>query len=488
VLRLWLISAVAAAACVEKTPEGKKIDPAYVQENLLSEAPALQNEVNADLGGKVLYLGNDVDTASLAPGGEVRVVHYWKVLDPPGSDWRVFSHVTGDGGEWMNVDYTDMRQGHPPSKWSAGEIIRDEQRFALKGSWKSKHASLTVGLYRKGVSGIDGRMPIVDGPKDQEERVPAFRFTVDVKNAPAAAASKDYTIRRASGPIVIDGVADEDAWKTAPRSPNFSDAESGPAVGYATRARLLWDDDHLYAFIEVEDADIFSPFSGRDDTLWKADVVELFIDADRNRRGYVELQVNPNNAIFDAWFPRTRAQKHHFEWNSSMKTAVTLHGTNDDRSDKDKGWDVEIAIPIADVKGMDEAMAINAPPQVGDKWRLNVVRVEAPKGKNSVSASSWNPITIQDFHALGRMLIVVFGDETGSAAPKAGDPGDGDATDPASASADGGAAGASEDAAPSKASETAPKPTPKSAPALSPTSPTKTPAKSPKPTPAPETP
>ena len=59
-------------------------------------------------------------------------------------------------------------------------------------------------------------------------------------------------------------------------------------------------------------------------------------------------------------------------------------------------------------------MAIALPPQVGDRWRLNVVRVDLKTGDKNPSASSWNRITYGDFHALDRMLTVVFADASGS--------------------------------------------------------------------------
>jgi hypothetical protein len=211
-------------------------------------------------------------------------------------------------------------------------------------------------------------------------------------------------------------VAGEEDWKAAPPSPAFTVAEAGPELPGSAVARLLWDDIHLYAFIEVQDSDVHSQYRVQDDPLWKEDVVELFIDADRNRSGYVELQVNPRNAHFDAWFPVNRSKPHHFEWTSGMKSAVVVRGTIDDRGDNDQGWSAEIAIPLADVKGMDAAMKVSIPPQVGDRWRLNVIRVDKAKGAGGVAASSWSPITIRDFHALGRMLTVVFADPDGKLA------------------------------------------------------------------------
>lgn len=399
--------------CVDKGPPTKKIDKAYIQANLLTAVPTdLDNEVAVDFDGKVQYLGNQVGTKVLTPGGAGSIVHYWKVVEPPGADWKIFAHLNGSASELMNLDATDMRTGYPSSKWKAGDIIRDEQKFTLGKSWVAKTATLSVGLYRKGGQGVQARMPIKSGPQGKDRRAQVFQFSVPSGGA-TPPRDATYLIRKAKGPITLDGKADEESWKNAPMSPNFTDTEGGSAVGASTQARLLWDDEFLYAFVQVADPDVYSEFTKRDDTLWKQDVVELFIDADRNRRGYIELQVNPNNAHFDAWFPKTRGQTHHFEWNSSMKSSVLVHGSNDNRGDTDQGWDVEIAIPLADVKGMDTAMKIKLPPQLGDTWRLNIVRGEKPKNKG-LAASSWNPITINDFHALGRMLNVVFADSEGA--------------------------------------------------------------------------
>lgn len=418
-------------ACVDKGPDPvqRQIDPAYIQKNLLAEPPArMTNPVNADLGGKVMYLGNDVEATTVSPGSKVKVVHYWKVTEPPGATWRVFTHLTGSNRtDWMNLDATDMRIGHGPAKWKAGDIIRDEQEFSLPDQWTSPYAQLVVGLHPKGGQTVKDRMPIVSGPADQESRVPVVRFRVERKPSKPTPA---YVIRKASGAIAVDGRADEEAWNNATKSPDFATGEGSPAMAGKTSGRLLWDDTHLYVFVQSEDADVYSPYHNQDDPLWKEDVVELFIDADRNGRGYVELQVNPNNAHFDAWFATTRAGGSQVEWNAGMSSAVIVHGTADHRSDKDTGWDAEIAIPWAAVKGNDPSMRVTLPPRIGDKWRLNVVRIDKP-ASDTLAVASWNPITYQDFHALGRMLDVDFGDAQGVATPATTPPGpEAEATSP----------------------------------------------------------
>jgi len=89
------------------------------------------------------------------------------------------------------------------------------------------------------------------------------------------------------------------------------------------------------------------------------------------------------------------------------------------------GWDAELAIPYAAVKGRDDAMNVHIPPVVGDRWRINIVRTDVKtEGAAAFSggASSWNRITCQDFHALDRMLTAVFADKTGSIVPKPPEP------------------------------------------------------------------
>ena len=310
-----------------------------------------------------------------------------------------------------------MELGHDPDSWRAGEIIADVQDFTLRPDWRSQTATLEVGLIRIGEHGTGDRMA-ASGPSTHDRAVVARTLQVDLSRAPPPPGT--IYIPRASGPITVDGMSNEPAWATAVASPELATAESSPEpVGKAT-AKMTWDDDNLYVFVTVTDSDIVSEYKNHDDPLWKADDIEIFIDADSNRRGYVELQVNPNNATFDSWFATVKTNGPNAggdpSWDSGMVTAVKLHGTTAP-NDTDTGWEAEIAIPWAAVKGRDDKMNVRLPPQVGDKWRLNLVRVDSSTGSKTQAASSWNRITYGDFHALDRMLTAVFADKTGAIVP-----------------------------------------------------------------------
>jgi len=415
---------LAIAGCVDRGsgPQGKRIEPSYIRANLLTAVPADITPMRVELG-KVTYLGNQVEyldgrdaKTPLAPGGAIRVSHYWQVGFPPGGKWRVFTLVRGAPGsaDFMNLSPSDMEIGHPTRKWKAGQIIRDVQDIVLRPDWRSPTATIYTGLVWDDGHQIGDRMLAV-GDHVVDRAIVARTIEVDLAKAPPPLGT--VHVPRAPGPITIDGLANDPGWVGAATSPELVSADGSPEpVGKAT-ARMTWDDEHLYVFVQIADKDVFSPYKQHDEPLWKGDCVELFIDADGNRRGYVELQVNPNNATFDSYFATTRAQPGDEKWDAHMVTAVKVRGTPDKAGDADQGWDVEIAIPLAAVKGKNEAMAVRLPPQVGDKWRLNVVRVDYRSGGGGPGVASWNRITYSDFHALDRMLNVVFADSSGSIVP-----------------------------------------------------------------------
>src|SRR5207237_6586273 len=145
-----------------------------------------------------------------------------------------------------------------------------------------------------------------------------------------------------------------------------------------TTARVVYDDKNLWVAFEVEDKDVWSTLDKRDDKLWTQEAVELFIDADGDGKTYVELQTNPRGAIFDSYLPAYRQNQN--DWDSGMKVAVKVDGTLDNRNDVDKGWTVEMAIPIDAVKGREKAMK-NVPPKPGTEWRVNFFRMDTPQGR-----------------------------------------------------------------------------------------------------------
>jgi hypothetical protein len=405
--------------CVEQGEDKlTKEDEEFVAKNILSAPPTPQFPVNADLDGKVIYLGMDVSPNPVEAGKDVRVTHYWKVVQAPGEGWKMFTHISGTNKQgYANVDHTPVSGKYPAAKWKAGQIIRDQHSFRPPASWNYDHLEIYTGLYKG-----QERMPIKSGAAKDDNRVLCGSVPMNVKAPPPV---KRYVVTKVAKPIKIDGKLDEPAWKAAPSTGPFVDPATGNPSPVATEAKLLWDNRNLYIAFENVDTDVLAKLTKRDSELWgqgAGDDIELMIDADGNGKTYVELQVAPNGTIFDTYLPEVRkyedtldAKRKKYDWNSKLKAVAKVDGTINKSEDQDKSWTVELALPLADANGLDKP-GVKVPPAMGDVWRLNMFRFDENKDKPKV-ASSWSPPLVGDFHKLDRFGQIVFGDEKGEVPP-----------------------------------------------------------------------
>jgi hypothetical protein len=423
----WLGMAAAATlavtgACVEQDDDKPtEDDMKLVKANILTSAPTPKFPGPADLEGKAEYLGMDAEPATATPGKEVKLTHYWKSVASPGEGWRVFTHIEGPNHQgFINADHGPVGGKYPVSQWKAGEIIKDEHTITVPANWSHPSLIVYTGMWRG-----PSRLTVKSGTQDGQNRVVAA--TIPVNAAPKAeAARKRYVARKVEKPIKVDGKLDEQAWKDAPSSGLFVNTMNGAPAEQATEAKLLWDDKNLYVSFQCADIDIWSSLAKRDDKLWTQEAVELMIDADKNGKTYIELQVAPNGTVFDTYLPEYRKYEDtvdpkakQFSWNSKANVKVAVDGTLNKHEDKDKWWTVELSLPLVDVKGLDpKAEVSRLPPGIGDSWRINMFRMDMPQGPGKAQqASGWSPPLVGDFHALDRFGDLVFGDAKGDTAP-----------------------------------------------------------------------
>jgi hypothetical protein len=145
-------------------------DRQLIKDNILSKAPSMDLPVNADVGGKLIYLGCDINKTQVSPGESFTVIHYWEVLDPPGPDWKLFTHL---GPRTINVDRTPIKGKYPVAEWKAGEIIRDEQTVTVPVRWTAPFIIVYVGIFH-GTT----RLEVRSGEQDGDNRVIAVRMPV----------------------------------------------------------------------------------------------------------------------------------------------------------------------------------------------------------------------------------------------------------------------------------------------------------------------
>jgi hypothetical protein len=207
-----------------------------------------------------------------------------------------------------------------------------------------------------------------------------------------------YEVSRTATPVKVDGKLDDIVWmKVLPL--NLRNNLDGSA-GAKTEAKILYDDDFLYVSFRCVDQNIWATFKKRDEHLWDEEVVELFVQADPEQKSYIELEVNPLGTMLDIYLLDIRKPLNYQSWNSSrLKWGVELFGTVDGK-DGDREWTCEIALPMEDV-----VTARNLPPRAGDRWRVNLYRME----KLPIPALlAWSPTFKDDFHVPERFGEIIF--------------------------------------------------------------------------------
>jgi hypothetical protein len=183
---------------------------------------------------------------------------------------------------------------------------------------------------------------------------------------------------RMAAPPEIDGRLDERSWSAAPWSDLFVDIEGPrrPLPPFATRVKMLWDDDYLYIGADLEEPNLWATLTARDSVIFQDHDFEVFIDPDGDTHGYFEIEINALNTVWDLLLiqPYRDGGPALHAWDiAGLRTAVHLRGTPNRPGDKDEGWSLEMAIPWSVLA---EGAPRHARPRAGDQWRLNFSRVE----------------------------------------------------------------------------------------------------------------
>lgn len=387
---------------------------------MLSERPTPQVPIGALFDGKLRLIGLDVDDAEVRPGDTVTITWYWEsVAEAPGA-WKLFVHLEGPGRR-EPFDHDPVGELLPIKNLKPGQIIKDVQQIRVSSEFPTGVAKVWTGIFdAEALSNRkqDVRMAITNAaelqvPHDQSQRVLALELKVS-KTASAKKPDEDakpprrpaadrrprrYSAYRAPGPIIVDGRLDDPGWQGIARLTDFVVPQDGAALSAARRpdARITFDDEFLYVAFYNPDPDIRSEYEGRDSELWKADVVEIYLDPGSDGRDYLELQVAPTGEIFDARFSSWRDPP----WEEAapaftidMNAKVSIDGTlNDDG--RDRSWTVEVAIPFAQIPGAGKV------PDNGTSWSVNLYRLDQR------FHAAWAPVG-SDYHKLSDFGRVTF--------------------------------------------------------------------------------
>jgi hypothetical protein len=213
------------------------------------------------------------------------------------------------------------------------------------------------------------------------------------------------TAARADQTPQIDGRLDEPAYQRAEKIhlKNSATTEAITDEAYTTTVQALYDDGYLYLGYVCGDKDIHSSFTQRDERLWEEEVVEVFIDTDGSTpNSYVEIEVSPKNVLYDSYIvdPKNIDEKtKHYDL-EDIHTGVFVDGTTDDRTDEDRRWTIEIAVPFSEIEeGFD-------PSKLSDyHWKINFYRIN--QDEHGPAYFAWSP-TEGSFHKPERFGEIMF--------------------------------------------------------------------------------
>ncbi len=415
---LLAIGTCSLVGCVDEPKKDKPKAAAKAPKGLVVDAaPPDIKKVGIEFDDKVSLLGYklDVKKGPLKPGDKVTYTLYWKLNKPlEGKGWALFTHVFDNGKKrLLNIDKVgDLRRSKlPPEKWKVGKVYVDKQSFTIPKGVNGDRLNITSGIWKPKNS-----LKVVKGPKFRNN---ALALVVPLNGQPLEPAWAPPTLRvdklDKATRIAIDGKLSEPAWATAAQTGPFVSVSTGkpdPKNKVQGSAKLLWDDRALYMAFEVSDKDIVGGFkkTDKDPQLWTKDTIEIMVDPDGNgdNKDYYEIQVSPQNLVFDSRFDAYNEPKGgptgpfgHQEWSAKLSSAVTVDGTLDKAGDEDKGYTVELSIPWA---SFDKAKT--KPPALGDVWRMNFYAIQENTGV------SWSPILNKgNFHRASQFGRILFAEK-----------------------------------------------------------------------------
>ena len=209
-------------------------------------------------------------------------------------------------------------------------------------------------------------------------------------------ALKTYCCKRTNEAIVIDGDISKPAWENM-ESVSLVDTVTGDLPKQRTMCKMMWDDNFLYVSFLCEDDSINAVMTNFNDLIYNEEVVEIFIDDNCDLKTYIELEVNPLNTLL------------HYSMHNDLKgnkiafariEQKIITAVQDNR--EERTWSVEMAIPFSEF-----ITAPNIPPMAGDKWLMNLYRIDRPTDSKD-EYTAWNPTVKINFHMPEKFGKLVF--------------------------------------------------------------------------------
>jgi len=112
------------------------------------KTPRMAHPLRADLGDQVRFLGYDLKSDRVSPGGFVELTLYWQAKRAMDVNYTVFTQVLDANyqaiGQWDNWP---RRNAYPTKLWAAGEIVDDPYSIPIDPHAPPGEYTIAVGMY-----------------------------------------------------------------------------------------------------------------------------------------------------------------------------------------------------------------------------------------------------------------------------------------------------------------------------------------------------
>jgi hypothetical protein len=215
----------------------------------------------------------------------------------------------------------------------------------------------------------------------------------------------EFTIKRSTEKIVIDGVLDDPDWEAADSLGDFKfpwyNYEKHEDIQKAeleqTEVKMLWDDDFLYVYYKCEDKHMWADHYDSNSQTYKDDCVELFWNPDPDGgNAYNMFEINCIGNLLSVYNDPDKRGGGVSKRDRVIMTphvAQSVKGSVNNDEDIDEGWIIEIAIRFEDYPRL-----LKNKPQNGTLWRAGLNRCG---GMTNWQDSMWSPEwgkTVGSFH------------------------------------------------------------------------------------------
>jgi hypothetical protein len=207
----------------------------------------------------------------------------------------------------------------------------------------------------------------------------------------------------------VDGQGTAENWKNTDWIDiTLQESVDDVPIALKTRAKTLYSETGIYFLFLSEDQKLTATIEEDFGSLFREDVVEVFLWPDPSVPIYFEYELSPLNyelaflvpninGKFQGWRPSR------YEGRIKTQHATSVQGGEKKSNAQIKSWTAEVYIPYVLLNPI-----VQAAPKSGSKWRANLYRIDYDKGYTSWTWQKTTPKLRGSLHEFNKFGTLIF--------------------------------------------------------------------------------